>query len=104
MISRILIGLMVVMFVSGCATTKNYSGEVDALNARVSSLQKQIEAKDREIAALSDQNRSLQGKLEAANKARLEAERRLDKALARLSSSQRSSSGYDKASTGSYVK
>lgn len=101
MFTRIVVGLAFLVFLSGCATTKNYSAEVDALNARVASLQNQIQAKDREAGGLSDQVRSLQSQLENANKARLDAERRLDQALARLASPK---PGYDKQATGTYIK
>jgi len=106
MLKRVFASMACLVLISGCAIGKNYNAERDALNSRVSSLQSQLQGKDREIGSLSDQLRSLQNQLESANKARLDAERRLDQATARLSSIRKSKtpSGYDKGSTDEYVK
>ena len=46
-----------ILTVSGCATTpqRNYGGDIDLLNSKVSSLQNEISSKDAEIARLQSQ-------------------------------------------------
>jgi len=102
---RFLVGLACMVLLAGCAGAKNYNTEIDALNSRVASLQNQLKAKDREMGALSDQVRSLQSQLETSHKAQMDAERRLDQALARLASKSRTAtSGYDKVSSDEFIK
>src|SRR3989338_10747792 len=61
--NRKFLGLVLVtLFLSGCASGRNYNSEVSTLNARITSLQSQLEAKDREISALHDQVRSQIGR------------------------------------------
>ena len=45
------------LFVAGCATApqRDYSGDIDSLNAKVSSLQNELSAKDAEMAKLESQ-------------------------------------------------
>ena len=76
--------LLATLFLAGCATSRNYTPEVDSLNAKVDSLQSQLQEKNRENGALSDQVRALQGQLEAAQKDQRECERNLDDCLGKL--------------------
>lgn len=51
------------LMITGCATGKNYQGDIDSLNGKINSLQSESNGKDQEIARLqsqlSDQQRSL---------------------------------------------
>jgi predicted nucleic acid-binding Zn-ribbon protein len=51
------------LMIAGCATGKNYQGDIDSLNSRINTLQSESSGKDQEIARLqsqlSDQQRSL---------------------------------------------
>ena len=66
--------LFALLTVSGCATApqRNYSGDIDSLNSRVSSLQNELSDKDAEIARLQSQANSQDSALKQA-----EEERRL---------------------------
>jgi predicted nucleic acid-binding Zn-ribbon protein len=97
----LLIGLMSFV-ISGCATSRNYEPEINALSSRVDNLQSQVELKNKEIANLSDQIRNLMAQLESANEAKLDAERRLSNALQKQG--RKSGSGYDKLATDEYLK
>lgn len=83
----------VLVFVSflaaGCATSRNYQPDIDALNAKVDALQNQLQAKNREIGALNDQLRSFQAQLDAARRDKSACESRLADRSAK--------SGYDKS-------
>ena len=97
--NRKLLGMVLVtLFLAGCASGRNYNSEVGTLNARITSLQSQLEAKDREISALHDQVRSLQQQNDIASRAKSDAERRLDQSMSQMSSPKKAS-GYDKVST-----
>ncbi len=54
---------VMVLMLSGCATGRNYQGDIDSLNSRINALQSESSGKDQEIARLqsqlSDQQRSL---------------------------------------------
>ena len=85
-------GICAVLTVTGCATGKNYQSDMDTLNARLNSLQAQMQAKDEELARLrseasandsarsaalaraESENREMNERLNAAQ-AKLEAER-----------------------------
>jgi len=60
------------LFISGCATGRNYQTDIDALNSRVSSLQGELSQKDQEIARLQGQSSQQQAAL-----AQAEADRRM---------------------------
>lgn len=77
------------LLATGCATSRNYQPELDALNAKVDSLKSELQAKTKENGALSDQVRELQRQLEIAERERQAAQGR----------SSASKSGYDKQST-----
>lgn len=72
------------VMIAGCATGNNYQSDLDAMNAKITSLQNQLETKNREIASLQDQLRSLAAQLDLANRAKAEAEQRAASAEARL--------------------
>ncbi|MBI4352701.1 MAG: hypothetical protein HY593_02120 [Candidatus Omnitrophica bacterium] len=68
--------------VSGCATGgRNYQGDIDALNSRVSLLQGQLSAKDEEIARLQSQIREQQTAVAEAEAEKRLLSERLDAAL-----------------------
>ena len=79
------------LLLTGCATSRNYQPDIDALNAKVDSLQQQLQAKNREVAALSDENRSLKAQLEAAKRSNV------------VAAPKAKSSGYDKQSSSAPV-
>ena len=76
---------------AGCATSRNYQPDIDALNAKVDALQTQLQAKNKEIGALNDQLRSLQSQLDAARRDKSTCESRL--------AGQGAKSGYDKSAS-----
>ena len=88
--------LLLTVLLAGCATSRNYQPDIDSLNAKVDSLQEQLQAKNKEIGALHDQIRSLEEQLEAANRDKMAAERRASSAT-----QAKKTSGYDKQSTSS---
>lgn len=56
---------------SGCATTRNTQGELDALNVKVATLEGQLSEKDAEIARLENRMREEENaRLEAENEKR----------------------------------
>lgn len=109
-----LIALTAVL-VSGCAAGKNYQSDVDAMNSRVASLQSQLDAKNHELTSLQDQYRSmmsqnkslqdqissLNAQLDAANRAKADAEARLYSAMDKLSKSGGSGTS---SKSSSYIK
>lgn len=91
MLSKALLVLLSVtsLMVFGCATGRNYQSDIDALNARVSTLQGQLSAKDEEISRLQGQVREeQQAKSQAASERGLIAEK-LNAALAKLEDRKR---------------
>jgi len=101
--------LATLVLVAGCATTagRNYQPDLEALNAKVASLQGQLDAKNRELAGFQDQIRSLQSQLQLTANAKEEAERRLVQALDKLAGSSTGSvttSSDVVAKKGSYIK
>ena len=77
------IAMFCAFLAAGCATApqRNYSGDIDSLNAKISSLQSELSAKDAEIAGLKNQ---MSGQ-EAALKAAEEEKRGLNEKLGALS-------------------
>lgn len=70
------------LVVSGCATTRNYQGDIDTLNAKVSSLEGQLSEKEAELARLQNQIRDEENaRVQAENEKRALSER-LEDALA----------------------
>ncbi len=90
---------------SGCAAGRNnYQSDIDALNSKINGLQSQLENKNREIASLQDQQRSTAAQIDAANRAKADAEARLMQALDKLSASGSSSSASGSVKKTSYIK
>lgn len=90
---RVLAILAIAFVASGCAAGRNnYQSDIDALNAKINGLQGQLENKNREIASLQDQQRATAAQIDAANRAKADAEARLMQALDKLSASGSSSS------------
>ena len=90
---------------SGCAAGKNnYQSDLDALNAKVTGLQSQLENKNREIASLQDQQRAIAAQADAANRAKADAEARLMQALDKLSAKSASSVDSSSVKKSSYIK
>ncbi len=46
---------MSIALVSGCATTRNYQPDIDALNSKISALESQLSSKNEEISRLESQ-------------------------------------------------
>ena len=88
--------LVLSLFVAGCAAGRNVQPDVDA---KVESLQNQLQAKNKEVGALMDQVRALQSQADICSQDKRDCERRLDEALGKLSSR---SGG--KASVSDYAK
>lgn len=102
---KALLVLAIAFVASGCAAGRNnYQSDIDALNAKVSGLQTQLESKNREIASLQDQQRSTASQIDAANRAKADAEARLMQALDKLSASSSSSAGSSSVKKSSYIK
>ena len=69
--------------VSGCATSgRNYQSDIDSLNSRVSSLQRESSAKDQEISRLQGQLGDQQSALSQAENEKRAANDKLEAALA----------------------
>ena len=88
-LNSVLALIAAVFVISGCATSgRNYQSDLDSLNSRVSSLQRESSAKDQEISRLQSQlgdqqsaisqaeseRRAMNEKLEAARAAQARAE------------------------------
>jgi uncharacterized protein involved in exopolysaccharide biosynthesis len=78
-----------VLLVAGCATGKNYQGDIDSLNARVSSLQSELSVKDQEIARLQSQAGDQQSALAQAEAQKRLLDEKLNDALAKLEAQSR---------------
>lgn len=50
-----LVSVAVMVVLAGCATGRNYESDINALNAKVNSLQSQVSSKDEELAKLQNQ-------------------------------------------------
>ena len=72
------------LVIAGCATGRNYQGDIDALNARISTLQGQLQAKDEEIAKLQNQQTEQQTALAQAESEKRMLSEKLDSALSQL--------------------
>ena len=91
-----LLVLLFTLFLAGCATSRNYQPELDSLNAKIESLQNQLQAKNREVGTMADQVRTLQGQLEATRQEKRDGERNLDDCLGKLSKRSSSASSASK--------
>lgn len=78
-----------ILLVAGCATGKNYQGDIDSLNSRVSSLQGEVSAKDQEIARLQNQSGDQQSALAEAQAEKRLLDEKLNDALAKLEAQSR---------------
>ena len=59
---------MSIALVSGCATTRNYQPDIDALNSKISALEGQLSSKNEEISRLQIQLSSTASELEEAKR------------------------------------
>lgn len=81
---------MGVFLISGCATTgRNYQGDIDSLNARISSLQGQLSEKDAEISRLQGQMSQQQAALAQAEADKRLLEERLSSAQSQMEAQSR---------------
>jgi hypothetical protein len=85
MMRNVFVVAFLAVLASGCAASRNYQPDIDSLNAKVASLQDQLQAKNRETGALMDQVRALQTQLEVARGEKQNCDRRLDESLGKLS-------------------
>ena len=79
------------LLLSGCATGRNYQTDIDSLNARISTLQGQLAAKDEEISRLQNQEAQQQTALTQAETGKQMLSEKLDAALAELESRSKKS-------------
>lgn len=71
-----LVAVVSLFVVTGCATTRNYQGDIDALNAKVATLEGQLSEKDAEISRLENRMREEENaRLEAENEKRALADK-----------------------------
>ncbi len=102
---KVFLVLAIAFVASGCAAGRNnYQSDIDALNSKINNLQSQVESKNREIASLQDQQRSYASQMDAANRAKADAEARLMQALDKLSASSSSASSTDTVKKTNYIK
>ena len=81
--SRVLLVLLAVsLAVSGCATTRNYQGDIDTLNAKVSTLEGQLSEKEAELARLQNQIRDEENARRQAENEKRALSEKLEDALA----------------------
>ena len=73
-----------VLFLSGCATTRNYQPELDSLNSRITTLQGQLSEKDQEIVKLQNQLGDRQTELKQAESEKHDLTDKLSSALSKL--------------------
>lgn len=82
-----------VFFVSGCATSgRNYQSDIDSLNSRVSSLQRESSAKDQEISRLQSQLNDQNSVLSQSESEKRAMNERLEAALAAQARAQEAAS------------
>ena len=74
--------LAVSVMVSGCATTRNYQGDIDALNAKVATLEGQLSEKEAELARLQNQIRDEESARQQAENEKRALSEKLENALA----------------------
>lgn len=72
------------LFISGCATGRNYQTDIDALNSRVSSLQGELSQKDQEIARLQGQMSQQEAALAQADAEKRMLNDKLDATMAKM--------------------
>ncbi len=85
----LLLAMGFVGIASGCGASRNYQTDIDSLNARISTLQGQLSAKDQEIAKLQsdvDGQRSILNQTEAEKSALRD---KLNSALSDLEDAQK---------------
>lgn len=96
---KVALMILCVAVVAGCATGNNYQADIDAMNSKITSLQNQLEGKNREMAGTQDQLRSMASQLESANRAKADAEQRLMQAMSKLASQSGSSASSSSTKT-----
>ena len=104
MIKNLSFFILMALLVAGCATGRNYQPDINSLNSKISNLQGQLDAKNREIAALQDANRAATTQLELANRAKADAESRLYQALDKLARKSGKGDGSKSVSEEGYIK
>ncbi len=81
------------ILLTGCATTsRNYQPDIDALNARISTLQGQLSSKEEELSRMQNQLRDQDTRLGQAEAEKRILSEKLDSAMAELQAKSRSSS------------
>ncbi len=71
---------------TGCATGRNYSTDIDALNGRISALEGQLTDKNAELLRLQADMGSQSSELDAARRDKAELQARLDSMMSQLES------------------
>ncbi len=71
---------------SGCATTRNYQGDIDTLNAKVATLEGQLSEKEAELAKLQNQIREEESARQQAENEKRALSEKLEDALAKRAS------------------
>ena len=82
--SWVFMSLASLFLISGCATGRNYQTDIDALNARVSTLQGQLTAKDEEVGRLQNQLTEQQAALAQAESEKRMLSEKMDKSMAEI--------------------
>ena len=72
------------LFISGCATGRNYQTDIDALNSRVSSLQGELSQKDQEIARLQGEASQRESALAQAEADKRMLNDKLDRTMSQM--------------------
>ncbi len=78
-----------VLLISGCATTRNYQPDIDALNARITALQGQLSEKDQEIAKLQNRLGDQESQLKRAESEKRELSDKLGETMSKLDAASR---------------
>lgn len=73
-----------VLWLTGCATTRNYQPDIDSLNSRITALQGQLSEKDQAIAKLKSQLGDQESQLSRAESEKQALSDKLNSAMSRL--------------------
>jgi chromosome segregation ATPase len=97
--------LAIAFVAAGCAAGRNnYQSDIDAMNGKIAGLQSQLDSKNRELAGLQDQQRMTAQQLDAANRAKADADSRLNQALDKLASRPATTADTTSVKKSSYIK
>lgn len=80
----ILMGVVGLLLISGCATTRNYQPDIDSLNSKITALQAQLSEKDQEIAKLQNRLGDQEAELKQAESEKRGLSEKLSSATAKL--------------------